>query len=80
MKTIIKTLLELADISDNENRTELYKGMAHKLRNVTEDHQFHLMECFYRNLCGLIAHTEMGGTEYNKVMQCLESFHNFLVK
>lgn len=54
--------------------------MADKLRNVTEDNQFHLMECFYRNLCGLMVHTEMGGTEYNKVMQCLESFHNFLVK
>ena len=56
MKTIIESLLELSGISDNNNRIELYKGMAQKLREVTEKNQFHLMECFYSNLCGLMAH------------------------
>ena len=45
MKTIIESLLELSGISDNNNRIELYKGMAQKLREVTEKNQFHLMEC-----------------------------------
>ncbi len=36
MKTIIESLLELSGISDNNNRIELYKGMAQKLREVTK--------------------------------------------
>ena len=80
MKTIIESLLELTDISDNNNRIELYKGMAQKLREVTEKNQFHLMERFYSNLCGLMAHSDMGKTEYNKVNQLLECFHKILFK
>ena len=80
MKTIIESLLELSGISDNNNRIKLYKGMAQKLRDATKEVQFHLMECFYSNLCGLMAHSEMGRTEYKKVNQLLEHFHNILVK
>ena len=54
--------------------------MAQKLRDATKEVQFHLMECFYSNLCGLMAHSEMGRTEYKKVNQLLEHFHNILVK
>ena len=64
----------------NNNRIELYKGMAQKLREVTEKNQFHLMECFYSNLCGLMAHSDMGKTEYNKLNQLLECFHKILFK
>ena len=38
------------------------------------------MECFYSNLCGLMAHSDMGKTEYNKVNQLLECFHKILFK
>ena len=59
MKTTINSLIELATISNNKNRIELYKAMAQKLKNATKQEQNHLLEHFYANLCGLMAHSEM---------------------
>lgn len=36
MKTTINSLIELATISNNKNRIELYKAMAQKLKNATK--------------------------------------------
>ena len=76
MKTIINSLIELVDISDNKNRTELYKEMFQKLRNETEEEQYQLMKLFYSNLCGLLAHSKMKRNEYDKLKLLLEHFQN----
>lgn len=76
MKTIINSLIELVDISDNKNRTELYKEMSQKLRNKTEEEQYQLMKLFYSNLCGLLAHSEMKRNEYDKLKLLLGHFQN----
>ena len=76
MKTIINSLIELANISDNKNRTELYKKMSQKLRNATEAKQYQLMKLFYSNLCGILAHSEMKRNEYDKLKQLLEHCQN----
>lgn len=76
MKTIINSLIELVDISDNKNRIGLYKEMFQKLRNETEEEQYQLMKLFYSNLCGLLAHSEMKRNEYDKLKLLLEHFQN----
>lgn len=76
MKTIINSLIELVDISDNKNRIELYKEMSQKLRNATEAKQYQLMKLFYSNLCGLLAHSEMKRNEYDKLKLLLGHFQN----
>ena len=76
MKTIINSLIELVDISDNKNRIELYKEMFQKLRNETEEEQYQLMKLFYSNLCGLLGHSEMKRNEYDKLKLLLGHFQN----
>lgn len=76
MKTIINSLIELANISDNKNRTELYKEMSQKLRNATEAKQYQLMKLFYSNLCGILARSEMKRNEYDKLKLLLEHCQN----
>ena len=80
MKTIINSLIELVDISDNKNRIELYKEMFQKLRNETEEEQYQLMKLFYSNLCGLLAHSEMKRNEYDKLKEVfLPTFKNNII-
>ena len=76
MKTIINSLIELATISNNKNRIELYKAMAQKLKNATKQEQNHLLKHFYSNLCGLMAHSEMESNEYNKLNILLKHLQN----
>lgn len=76
MKTTINSLIELATISNNENRIELYKAMAQKLKNATKQEQNHLLKHFYANLCGLMAHSEMERNEYNKLNILLKHLQN----
>ena len=76
MNTTINSLIKLTAISNNKNRIELYKAMAQKLKNATKQEQKYLLEHFYSNLCGLMAHSEMESNEYNKLNILLKHLQN----
>ena len=77
MNDIKRILIDLISTSNNKKRIELYKNFHNIVQNVTIETKTATLNRIYTNLSGLMAHSELGKNEYDRLKLLLQQLERY---